>query len=114
MTKDPNQPSGTVLHLQMSEFWSGDLGLTLVTISLVVLVFIITPLREVGLPGRLFFELLILALMVFGALAVEQSRIAKLLVIAFVLMTAVFLGLGRFHPTVLMHQLGSILSTITL
>ncbi len=37
-------PRRTFLDLQMSEFWSGDLGLTLVTISLVVLVFIITPL----------------------------------------------------------------------
>jgi len=98
----------------MSEFWSGDLGLTLVTISLVVLVFVITPLREEGLPGRFVFDLIMVSLMVFGALAVEQRRIAKLSVIAFVLMTAAFLAVARFHPTPLMHQLGSILSTITL
>ena len=36
----------------MSEFWSGDLGLTLVTLSLILLIFVITPLREAGLPGR--------------------------------------------------------------
>lgn len=111
ITTRPRQP---FLHLQMSEFWSGDLGLTLVTISLVVLVFVITPLREEGLPGRFVFDLIMVSLMVFGALAVEQRRIAKLSVIAFVLMTAAFLAVARFHPTPLMHQLGSILSTITL
>jgi Ion channel len=111
ITTRPRQP---FLRLQMSEFWSGDLGLTLVTISLVVLVFVITPLREEGLPGRFVFDLIMVSLMVFGALAVEQSRIAKLSVIAFVLMTAAFLTVARFHPTPLMHQLGSVLSTITL
>lgn len=114
MTRTTMPPRQAFFHPQVSEFWSGDLGLTLITISLVVLVFVITPLREVGLPGRQVFDLILLSLMVFGALAVEQSRIAKLLVIAFVLMTAGFLGAGRFHPTPLLHQLGSVLSTITL
>ena len=61
----------------MSEFWSGDLGLTLVTLSLVILIFVITPLREGGLPGRLFFDILMLSLMVYGTLSVRQSRTAK-------------------------------------
>jgi hypothetical protein len=113
MTTTPERSRAT-FHLQMGEFWSGDLGLTLVTISLVVLVFVITPLREAGLPGRLIFDLIMVCLIVFAALAVEQSRIAKFLVIAFVLVTAVFLGVARFYPTPAMHQLGSILSTITL
>src|SRR6202161_4707606 len=107
-------PRRTFLDLQMSEFWSGDLGLTLVTISLVVLVFIITPLCEAGVPGRMFFELIVGSLMVFGVLAIEQSRAAKFSLIAFVLMTAACLGAGRFHPTPPLHQFGSILSTITL
>jgi hypothetical protein len=114
MTTIPTRSRETSFHLHMSEFWSGDLGLTLVTISLVVLVFVITPLREAGLPGRLFFDLIMVSLMVLGALAVEQSRLATILVVAFVLVTAVFLGLARLHPTPLMHQLGSVLSTITL
>jgi len=71
-------------HLQMGEFWSGDLGLTLITVSLMVLVFIITPLREAGLPGRLICDLAMVSLMVFGAFTVEQSRLAKLSVIALV------------------------------
>jgi voltage-gated potassium channel len=114
MTRTITPPRRTFCHLQMSEFWSGDLGLTLLTISLVVLVFIVTPLREAGMPVRIFFELSVLSLMVFGALAVEQSRVAKFSLIAFVLITACFLGVGRFHPTPLLHQFGSILSTITL
>jgi hypothetical protein len=114
MATTTTRPRQAFFHLQTSEFWSGDLGLTLLTISLVALVFIITPLREAGLPGRLVFDLIILSLMVFGALAVEQRRVAKLLVIAFLLMTAGFLGAGRLHATPLLHLLGSVLSTITL
>jgi hypothetical protein len=116
----PVMPTNTIqsrqsfLRVQMGEFWSGDLGLTLVTISLVVLVFVITPIREAGVPGRLIFDLIVLFLMVFAALAVEQSRIAKFLLIAFVLLTAVFLSAGRLHPTALLHVAGSVLSTITL
>jgi Ion channel len=102
------------LHLEISEFWSGDLGLTLVTISLVVLVFIITPLREAALPGRFLFDLIIVSLMIFGILATEQSRLAKFSVIAFVLITGAFLWIARFHPTPTLQQLGSALSTITL
>jgi ion channel len=111
ITRTPRQK---FFHPQMSEFWSGDLGLTLLTISLVVLVFIITPLCEAGIPGRMFFELIVGSLMVFGVLAIEQSRAAKFSLIAFVLLTAACLGAGRFHPMPLLHQFGSILSTITL
>jgi hypothetical protein len=114
MATTTTRPRQAFLHLETSEFWSGDLGLTLVTISLVVLVFVITPLREAGVSGRLVFEVLILSLMVFGAVAIEQNGVAKLLVVAFVLTTACFLGAGRLHPTPLSHQLGSVLSTITL
>src|SRR5271155_5897048 len=77
----PKHSRGAVLQMHMSEFWSGDLGLTLVTISLVVLVFVITPLREVGLPGRLFFDVVMVTLMISGSLAVNQSRIATALVV---------------------------------
>ena len=46
MPKIPAQFRENSFHLHMSEFWSGDIGLTLVTLSLVVLVFVITPLRQ--------------------------------------------------------------------
>ena len=114
MTTVSTRPREDFLHLQMSEFWSGDLGLTLVTISLVILVFVITPLREAGLQAHFVFGLIIVGLMIFGALSVQQSRLGTLLVVGFVVATAIFLAVARFQPTKLMHELGSILSTITL
>jgi Ion channel len=114
MTTNPNQSRGTLLNMQLSEFWSGDLGLTLVTISLMVLVFVITPLREAGLPGRLFFDLVILTLMILGALRVEQSRIGTALVIFILLLTAAVLLAGRVHPTPFLRQIGSALTAVTL
>ncbi len=114
MAKFPT-PSRDAFHRwKTNEFWSGDLGLTLITISLVILVFVVTPLRESGLPGRLVFELVIAVLMVIGATAIGQSRIATILVISFVLAAGVVLGAGRLHPTPFLHQVGSVLSTITL
>ena len=95
MTTTRTPPRQTFFRLQMSEFWSGDLGLTVLTISPVVLVLVITPLREAGISGRIFFELIVGSLMVFGVLTVQQSRIAKFSLIAFVLMTAAFLGAAR-------------------
>lgn len=104
----------TLLNVRASEFWSGDLGLTLVTISLVVLVFVITPLREAGLPAHFVLGVIIVALMIWGALTVEQSRFGRFSVVAFLVATAIFVSVGRFRPTLVMHQFGSILSTITL
>jgi hypothetical protein len=114
MANDSHPTRGKVLNVHMSEFWSGDLGLTLTTISLVVLIFVITPLREAGLPGRFFFDLIMVTLMISGALAVNQSRIATAFVIIIVFAGAAVLGAGRIHPTPFLHQFGSVLSTITL
>jgi hypothetical protein len=102
------------LHLHMSEFWSGDLGLTLTTISLAALIFVITPLREAGILGRVFFDLLMVTLMISGSLAVKQSRMATGVVVACVLASSAVLMAGRYHPTPYLHQLGSLLATITL
>jgi hypothetical protein len=114
MANDSHPTRGTVLHTHMSQFWSGDLGLTLITISLVVLLFVITPLREAGLPGRFFFDLIMVTLMISGSLAVDQSRLATAFVIVIVFIDAAVLGAGRIHPTPFLHQLGSVLSTVTL
>jgi len=114
MTNDPKHSRSAILHMHMSEFWSGDLGLTLVTISLVVLVFVITPLREAGLPSRAFFDLIVVSLMISGALIVDQSRLATGFMVVVVLVSALILMMGRIHPTPFLHQLGSIFVTITL
>lgn len=114
MASDPDPARGAVLYEQMTEFWSGDLGLTLITISLVILIFVITPLREAGLPGRLFFDIIVVALMISGALTVDQSRVATALILVISFADAAVLAAGRIHPTPFLHQLGSGLSTVTL
>jgi hypothetical protein len=114
MTNNTHQTQAPTLQLHMSEFWSGDLGLTLVTISLAVLIFVITPLREAGVPGRLFFDLVFVTLMVFAALAIKQSRLAKVFAIALMVACAAILAAGRLHPTPFLHQLGSFLLVVTL
>src|SRR5271170_3618061 len=111
MTNDNDQSRS---HLRMSEFWSTHLGLTLITISLAILIFVITPLREAGLPGRVFFVLVVVTLMIFGALAVNQSRMAKTLTIAILLISGAVLVMGRVHPSLFLHLLGSVVVTITL
>jgi Ion channel len=116
MTTEP-QPSRVAIlhmHMHMSEFWSGDRGLTLVTISLAALILVVNPLRESGILGRIFFDVLMVTLMISGSLVVNQSRMATALVVAVVLGSAAVLVAGRFHPTPLLHQLGSVLATITL
>jgi hypothetical protein len=109
-SRNPRFPIG----IKLGEFWSGDLGLTLVTVSLVLLVFVVTPLREAGMHWRAALDFVIMVLMLFAAFAVKQNRIDTIAVSTIVAVTAVVLAFGRFHPTPLLHQLGSALATITL
>jgi len=114
MTEGSQKARGTFSRWEMSEFWSGDLGLTLVTISLAVLIFVVMPLRHAGLPLRALMDILIVALMIFGSLDVNQSRLATVVMIAIFLVTAVVLVTARLYPTLFLYQLGSILTTVTL
>jgi hypothetical protein len=102
-----------VLHMHMSQFWSGDLGLTLVSISVVVLIFLIFPLRGGGLHGRFFFDILMVALMLSGALVIKQNRIVRAVVIAFVLAGAGMLWVSLLYPTRFLQEFSSVLSIIT-
>ncbi|MGA3299902.1 MAG: hypothetical protein ABSD87_07430, partial [Candidatus Acidiferrales bacterium] len=104
MNNEPQQSRTAIFHMNMSEFWSGDLGLTLITISLCALVLVINPLREAGLWGRVFFDVLVVTLMISGSLVVKQSRMATTLVVAFVVAGAAVLIAGRLHPTPFFHQ----------
>lgn len=114
MANDPHPIHTSFLRAHISEFWSGDLGLTLVTIALALLIFVITPMREYGLRGRIFLDLAVVVLMISAALVVDQTRIATAVVVAVVLGTAVALAAGRVHPTLFLHLLGSVLVTISL
>ena len=114
MTNEPHQARIAIFKLEMSQFWSGDLGLTLVTLAVAVLVFVIIPMREAGLQGRAFFDIIVLLLMLSAALVVNQTRAGSIAVVIIVLATGVALGAGRAHPTLFLHELGSALVTITL
>jgi hypothetical protein len=114
MMGELREPRISIHNLHLSEFWAGDLGLTLVTISLVVLIFAITPLAKSGVLGRVFFDLIMVTLMISGSLAIHQSRVAKVLVIVAVFASASVLTATRLHPTPFLHQLGSFLATVTL
>lgn len=79
-----------------------------------VIVFVVTPLREAGLPSRLFFAMVVVTLMISGTLVIDQSRIAKACAIAIVLASATVLASGRLHPTPFLHLLGSAFVIVTL
>lgn len=110
-----NLRSGTaILQMQMSEFWSGDIGLTLISISLVILIFVIFPLRQAGLTGRVFLDLVMVSLMISGALATRQNRIITVVTVALVIAGAVLLWAARFYPTRFFMILSAVFSTIIL
>ena len=112
MTENSGQSRTAILHMNMSEFWSGDLGLTLVSISLIILIFVLFPLHQVGLSGRFFFDLLMVTLMISGALVVKQRRIVTILTIATVVIGACVLWMSRLYPTPFVRPFNSALSII--
>jgi hypothetical protein len=114
MTTNPHSSRTTLLRMNMSEFWSGDLGLTLVSISLGILIFVIFPLGQAGLSGRIFFDLVMVTLMVSGTLVMNRGRIMTVFVIVMVVAGGVVLWLSRFYPTPFLSRFSSFLATIIL
>lgn len=100
--------------LYVGDFWSGDLGLTLLSISFVVEIFVITPMREVGVPGRIFFNLIVGGLMISAAIAGSRSLVWKTILVTATLVTGALLIWARFNPSVTLHLWGSVLTSITL
>ncbi|MGA8038397.1 MAG: hypothetical protein WA823_01295 [Candidatus Acidiferrales bacterium] len=98
----------------VGEFWRGDLGLTLLTLSLVVEVFVISPMRDIGVPGRIFFNLIVGVLMISGALAGSRSRLWQVSLVAAVTICGAVLLAARVHPSQQLHLWGSALTTVTL
>ena len=113
MANSTQQSRTAVLHMHMSEFWSGDIGLTLVSLSLGILVFVIFPLRQAGLAGRFFIDCVMVTLMVSGALVTNQSRIVTAITIAIVFLAAGVLWVSRVIALPSLHELSSFLSVIT-
>jgi hypothetical protein len=114
MTTNSHQSRTAIVQTHMSEFWSGDLGLTLVSISLAILIFVIFPLRQAGLAGRFFFDLVMVTLMISGALVVNQSRITTVTTIGIVVTGAFVLWLSRFYPSPFLQKWSSINAIVTL
>ncbi|HTV57407.1 MAG TPA: ion channel [Verrucomicrobiae bacterium] len=114
VASEPNRPQRSFLQLEMSDFWSGDLGLTLVTISVTILIFVVTPLRDAGISMRIFMDLAVVVLMIYGASVIKGGSFFKVSLIVAVSTTAVVLAAGRVHPTLFLHLCGSVLVTITL
>jgi Ion channel len=114
MTTTPHQSRSAVLHMEMTEFWSGDFGLTLVSVSLILLIFLIIPLRKAGVPGHFFFDVMMVTLMVSGALSVRQSRVVTAIVIATVIAGACALWASRLYPSPFLQQLSSVFSIVTM
>ena len=114
MTNSPRPSRSAVFHMEVTEFWSGDLGLTLISVSLSVLIFLIFPLRSAGVVGHFFFDLIMIALMVSGMLVVERSRVVVASVVGVVLTSATLLWVSRVYPTPLLQQLSSVFSIITM
>src|SRR5208283_1910333 len=114
MSNGSQQSRTAILHMHMSEFWSGDLGLTLVSISLMVLIFVIFPLRQTGLSGRYLFDLMMVTLMFSGPLLVSQSRIVTILPVAMGVIRAVVLWPSRSYPSPCLRHPGSFFSIIIL
>jgi len=114
MARNPQDPHATFFNMHSTEFWSGDIGLTLVTISLVILIFAVSPLGKAGILGRIFLDLTMVTLMISGALTLNQGPAGKVLVIVAISASAAVLTAARIYPTPLLHLLGSFLSTVTL
>src|SRR5215831_3822732 len=114
MTNDAQGSHRTFLHSHMSEFWSGDLGLTLISVSLIILIFLILPLRAAGLGGRLFFDLLMMVLMVSGTLTIKQHRALTVITIFIVVLGLVMLWVSRVDPTPFYNRLSSACSILSL
>jgi hypothetical protein len=114
MTNPTARSQGPIAHLDVSEFWSAHLGLTLLTISVAVMIFVITPLREAGLPGRIFLDLVVGTLMIFAALVIDQSRMAKAWTIAVIMASAAVLAAARFHPMLFLRLSASVFVIVTL
>jgi hypothetical protein len=114
MNDTTRQSRTAILYMHMSEFWSGDIGLTLVSISLGILIFVIFPLRQAGLAGRFFIDFVMVTLMISGALVMNQSRIVTGITIGIVFLAVTVLWASRFFPHPRLQQFSSALSVITL
>jgi hypothetical protein len=100
-------------RIYVGEFWSGDLGLTLLMISLVVQVFVITPMLEAGVQGRMIFNLIVMVLMLSAAIVGTKSMFWRGCLLIAVIASTTAVVVGRLEPSHLSHLWASATVTIT-
>jgi len=105
-----NEVKSFRLRLEASEFWSGDVGLTLITVSLTIFTFLILPLADGGLLGRFVLDVVLATLMVSGALRIGTNRVTTTLAIVVLLAALVVLWVSLMHATPFLQRLSSILA----
>ena len=96
-------------HDIQKNFWSGQLGLTLVTVSLVVFIFVIVPMHRAGLPARLVFDMVIVTLMIWGVLDVGEGKVTKGIAVGVVLATVVVLWASIEFPSARLEELACVM-----
>jgi hypothetical protein len=109
----PSQTHHSQWRIYMGEFWAGDLGLTLLLISLVMQVFVITPMLETGVPGRMIFNLIVMVLMVSAAIVGTKSRFWRGALLVAVVASTIAVVVARLEPSHLTHLWASATVTIT-
>lgn len=114
MRQESHGQEVSITHAGIVGFWSSDRGLTLVTISIIIQIFVITPLGEAGIPLRILCDVIVAGLLIAGALSVHRTRVFTGVLIVSVVATAIGLTAGRMHPTVPVRVLGSALVALTL
>lgn len=111
MNSTSHRSKNFLLQFEGSQFWSGDLGLTLITISLALFIFVIVPLQEEGLPARFVLGLILLVLMASGVLSFGRKHVDTLFAILVLTLALIALWVSLVHPTIFFQRLSSVLST---
>jgi Ion channel len=114
MADSHEPPKEHFVRLQMGEFWSGDRGLTIISIALIVYIFLILPLHKAGLPGRFVFDCVIVVLMVSGTFTVGKSRVANLLAVLLILTAVGLLWASILYPRPFLQKLHCVFSVAVL
>ena len=107
-----NEVKSFRLRFEASEFWSGDVGLTLITVSLTMSTFLILPLADGGLLGRFVHDVVLATLMVAGALRIGTNRVTTTLAIVVLLAALLVLWISLMHATPFLQRLSSVLAII--
>ena len=112
MRPNHNEVKSIRLQFESTEFWSGDVGLTLITISLTIFTFLVVPLAEGGLLGRFVLDVFLATLMVSGVLSIGTNRVITTLAIVVLLAALIGVWASLIFSTPFLQRLSSFLAII--